>query len=264
MRWLAVLILGFLVVAQSTALTLVDEGNSDYVIVVGADAISAEQFAAEELALHLKRRSGVTLAICSDVYPLPGHAILLGRTRFLKELGVEVDWRQFANEGYLLRVTGEHLLIAGGQPRGVLYGVYAPLEDYLGWRGFAPDTSFVPQRKTIELAELIDLDPYLAPDVTGALVFEYRDPKMYVAWMVSTWWRDHFDPRYVARTRNSGCVLNATVHRIDERHGGHFKIPHRGTTCHNLSEPRSTRRTIPSTLPCTRVSALRKATWNCA
>ena len=219
--------------AQVAALDLVVDGRSDYVIVLAVDAIPAEKFAAEELVLHLEKMSGVKLPIVTDAEPLPSHAILLGRTRFLKELGVEAQWHQFGKEGYLLRVTGDHLIIAGGQPRGVLYGVYALLEDYLGCRWFAPDTSFIPQRKTIELAELIDLDPYLAPDVTGTPAFEYRDPKMYVAWMVSTWWRDYFDPKYVTRTRNSGSYLNASVHPIDERHGGRFKIPHFG---HNLSQ----------------------------
>ena len=205
---------------QVAALDLVVDGRSDYVIVLAVDAIPAEKFAAEELVLHLEKMSGVKLPIVTDAEPLPRHAILLGRTRFLKELGVEAQWHQFGKEGYLLRVTGDHLIIAGGQPRGVLYGVYALLEDYLGCRWFAPDTSFIPRRKTIELAELIDLDPYLAPDVTGTPAFEYREPWLYTGGRHSLWWRDYFDPKYVTRTRNSGSYLNASVHPIDERHGG--------------------------------------------
>jgi len=214
------------------ALTLVDGGQSEYVIVVSSEAIPAEQFAAEELALHLEQMSGAKLPIVTDSEPLPSHAVLLGKTRFLQELGVEVNWEQFGKEGYLLRVSGDHLIIAGGQPRGVLYGVYALLEDYLGCRWFAPDTSFIPQRKTIRVPQLTNLDPYLAPDITGKPVFEYRDPKMYAGYVRSWWWRDHFDADYVARTRNSGTYLNTQVIPIDERHGGYFKIPHKG---HNLS-----------------------------
>ena len=219
--------------AQVAALDLVVDGRSDYVIVLAVDAIPAEKFAAEELVLHLEKMSGVKLPIVTDAEPLPSHAILLGRTRFLKELGVEAQWHQFGKEGYLLRVTGDHLIIAGGQPRGVLYGVYALLEDYLGCRWFAPDTSFIPQRKTIELAELIDLDPYLAPDVTGTPAFEYREPWLYTGGRHSLWWRDYFDPEYVSRTRHSGrAVDNTGRNKMDARHGAYFKIPHMG---HNLS-----------------------------
>jgi len=209
--------------SPAEGLTLVDGGQSEYVIVVSNDAIPAEQFAAEELALHLEQMSGAKLPIVTDSEPLPSHAVLLGRTRFLQELGVEVDWEQFGKEGYLLRVSGNHLIIAGGQPRGVLYGVYALLEDYLGCRWFAPDTSFIPHHKTIKLPQL---------NITGKPAFEYRDPKMYAGYIRSWWWRDHFDANYVARTRNSGTFIDENVHPIDERHGGYFKIPHFG---HNLS-----------------------------
>ncbi len=210
--------------SPAEGLTLVDGGQSEYVIVVSSDAIPAEQFAAEELALHLEQMSGAKLPIVTDAGPLPSHAVLLGNTRFLQELGVKVDWEQFGKEGYLLRVVGNHLIIAGGQPRGVLYGVYALLEDHLGCRWFAPDTNFIPQRKTIELPEL---------NVTGKPAFEYRDPWIYGGYIWSWWWRDHFDPEYVARTRNSGYLIHTHVHPIDERHGGYFKIRHCG---HNLSQ----------------------------
>ncbi len=231
-RAATILMLTFLGAMPAGALTLVDEGQSQYVIVVSSDAIPAEQFAAEELALHLEQMSGAKLPIVTDAEPLPSHAVLLGRTRFLQELGVEVDWQQFAKEGYLLRVSGDHLIIAGGQPRGVLYGAYALLEDHLGCRWFAPDTSFIPQRKTIKLPELTDLDPYLAPDITGKPAFEYRDPWMYEGYVRSWWWRDHFAANYLARMRNSGTFIDAIVQPIDERYGGYFKIPHFG---HNLS-----------------------------
>ncbi len=222
-RGATVLMLIFLGAMPAGALTLVEAGQSQYVIVVSSEAIPAEQFAAEELALHLEEMSGSKLPIVTDAEPLPSHAVLLGRTRFLQELGVEVDWEQFGKEGYLLRVSGNHLIIAGGQPRGVLYGVYALLEDHLGCRWFAPDTSFVPKHKTIELGEL---------NLTGKPAFEYRDPKMYAGGKRSPWWRTHFDPKYVARTRNSGTFIDANVHPIDERYGGAFEIPYYG---HNLS-----------------------------
>ena len=127
MRWLILLMLTLVSVGSAGALTLVEGSKSNYVVVVGANAIPAEQFAAEELVLHVKRMSGVELPIVTDATPLPDPAILLGKTRHLEKLGVEIDWQQFGKEDHLLQVTGDHLIIAGGRPRGVLYGVYALL-----------------------------------------------------------------------------------------------------------------------------------------
>lgn len=218
----------FILVAQAMGLTLTDQGQSDYVIVIASDAIPAEQFAAEELALHIEKMSGARLGIISDAGPRPARAILLGRPRYLMDLDLRPDWKSFGKEGYLLRVQGDYLIIAGARPRGTLYGVYALLEDHLGCRWFAPDTSYIPQRKTIRLPQ----HSRQKLDVTGKPTFEYRDPWMYAGHIWSWWWRDHFDADYVSRTRNSGRLLKEHVHPIDDRHGGVFDI-FRGY--HNLS-----------------------------
>ena len=223
MRWFMAVLLATTVVLPATALTLVDKGESDYVIVVARDAIPAERFAAEELASHLEKMSGAKLTIASDEDALPARAILVGRSRFLDDLGVSVDWHALGKEGYLLRVAGAHLVIAGGRPRGTLYGVYALLEDYLGCRWFAPDTSVIPKSERIELPQL---------NLTEKPGFEYREPWMYVSWICSMWWKNHYDPDYISRTRHSGRIVNEMVGPVDERHGGYFEIPY----CqHNLS-----------------------------
>ena len=208
---------------SAVALVLVEGGGSSHVIVLAADAIPAEEFAAEELVSHLEKMSGVHIRIRRDPDPLPRRAILLGFSRHLKTLDLDFDRVSLGKEGYILHTAGDRLVIAGGRPRGTLYGVYALLEDQLGCRWFAPDTTFVPKRESVELPRL---------NITGKPAFEYREPRMYSGHIWSSWWRRHFVPEYVARTRNSGFLIHRDVHRIDERHGGHFSIPHRG---HNLS-----------------------------
>ena len=210
--------------APAWALTLVSQGSSDYTIVIPDDAIQAERTAARELVHHIKQISGAELPIASESQFDGSAGILLGANRHQKELGIEPDWQQLGKEGYLLRVVARNLIIAGGRPRGTLYGVYALLEDQLGCRWFAPDTTFIPKRDTIELPAL---------DLTGGPAFEYRDPWMYAGHIYSIWWRTHFDPKYVARTRNSGNLIDRHVHPIDNRYGGGFTIPRFG---HNLSQ----------------------------
>ena len=209
--------------APAWALTLVSQGSSNYTIVIPDEPIPAEQTAAQELAHHVKQMAGAELPIVGESQFDGSHGILLGNNRHLKKLGIEPAWEQLDKEGYLLRTANGHLIIAGGRPRGTLYGVYALLEDHLGCRWFAPDTTVIPQRETVELPHL---------DVTRRPAFEYRDPKLYAGGPRSAWWRRHFDSRYVARTRNSGTFVHTSVHPMDERYGGYFNIIRFG---HNLS-----------------------------
>ena len=61
-----ILVLTLLIASPAAALPLVDDGKSEYVIVVGANAIAAEQFAAQELASHVEQMSGVKLPVRTD------------------------------------------------------------------------------------------------------------------------------------------------------------------------------------------------------
>ena len=68
------------------ALTLVDQGRSDYVILLPADAIEAEAFAAEELAVHIQSMSGVRLPVVRDSgEPAPQRTVLLGMSEALNK-----------------------------------------------------------------------------------------------------------------------------------------------------------------------------------
>lgn len=219
---------------SARSLTLIDSGKSGYAIVIGANAAPAERFAAEELASHLKQMSGVKLPIVTDEGKLPSLAIIVGQNRYVMDnlLGVVVDWAQLGKEGCLLRTTGDRLIIAGGYPRGTLYGVYTLLEDYLGCRWFTPDTTVVPKRTTITLPPL---------NKTVQPAFEYRDIVIFSGDGHNPWWTQNFDPAFVARTRANGRWVEINYRhtakkesdsRVGEGYGGHFRIPHYG---HNLS-----------------------------
>ena len=152
-------------VVSAGGLTVVEDGRSEFSIVVAEDAIPAEKFAAEGLASHIKQMSGADLKIISDADPIPEQAILLGRPRHLEELGVKPDWEQLGKEGYLIRTLGNHLIIAGGRPRGTMYGVYDLLQKYWGCRWFTFDTSHIPKKPTLAVPAL---------DAMSRPVFELR------------------------------------------------------------------------------------------
>ena len=190
------------------ALTIVTDGTSDYSIVIADDPIPAEHTAAEELALHIEQMSGARLTIVSETVFSGDHGIFLGHTRRFKNLGVQLDWEELGTEGYLLRTANEHLIIAGGRPRGTLYGVYDLLQEQWGCRWFTFDTSRIPRTTKLTLPDL---------DITKRPAFELR---MLQFGGYGEWFWDHFDQTFAARLR-----WNFGHHSEDDpTYGGEFKI----------------------------------------
>lgn len=122
-------------------IVLMDRAKSDYKIVLSQNAPSSEKHAARELQFFLNEIGGALLPIVTDEDPLPEHAILLGESKALDKIGVSIDFPALGKEGYVIRTKGSCLVIAGGRPRGALYGVYGLLTDYLGCRWFIPDST---------------------------------------------------------------------------------------------------------------------------
>ncbi|OIO95773.1 MAG: hypothetical protein AUJ92_07490 [Armatimonadetes bacterium CG2_30_59_28] len=181
---------------SADALILSAQGKTDYVIVTPKDAIPSEKRAAAELASFLQQIGGAQFAIQDDTTALPPKAVLLGNTSHLSKLGVTPDWTKLGKEGFLLQTKGEHLIIAGGRPRGTMYGVYAFLEEKLGCRWYTSKISNIPKRDTIALPDLNE---------TQIPALEYREP-------FNT---DGFDPDWASRNR-----CNSTAARLTEEHGG--------------------------------------------
>lgn len=149
-------------------LTLVKDGASDYVIVLDANASASEQFAAEELASHLKQMSGAELKIQKGGV-LPAKAIILGlgqgASDALDSIASLKKRPVPAGDGFVFGPVAPGFWIAGRGSRGTLYGVYAFLES-LGVRWWYLDDTFVPQKKTVTMP---------AADRRETPRMEYRD-----------------------------------------------------------------------------------------
>lgn len=185
--------------AGAPAAFLVENGRSDYVIVLPADAIPAEQRAARELQFFLKEISGAELPIRTDRDPLSSRTILLGTAdtnRAVRRLPDGPTSAGLGAEGFVVRPVGEHLVLGGGRPRGTLYAVSSFLEDDLGCRWFSATVSRIPRKPTIALPE---------KGRTETPAFEYREPFYTEAW----------DRDWAARNR-----CNGTWMELDEETGG--------------------------------------------
>ncbi|MCL2512694.1 MAG: DUF4838 domain-containing protein, partial [Oscillospiraceae bacterium] len=167
-------------------LTLAANGLSDYRIVRGENALRVEVTATEELQAYFAQITGVTLPIATDAQPAAEREIVVGKTG--RAVDALADRTALGEDGFRITVSGETLLIAGGETRGTLFGVYAFLEDYLGCRWFTPELKVVP---ALDVAALP-----ADTDVTQIPAFSFRH----------TSWHKAQDPHWRAQMK-----FNATM-----------------------------------------------------
>jgi hypothetical protein len=150
-----------MVVSTSLAeerLTLATNGRTDYVIVVGDDAIASEMTAARELAGYLAKVTGAQFPIMSEAdAPAGEQKIMVGQTVGVRNLLPGIDWKALGHDGIVMKTSGDRLLLAGGRPRGTLYAVYTFLEDVVGCRWWTSREEYVPQRPTLAIRRLDSL-----------------------------------------------------------------------------------------------------------
>jgi len=187
--------------ALAAPLVLVDEGQSDYVIVTAADAPAPEQTAAAELQSHLREVTGAELPIRPEAdVPAGAKQILAGISSRLQERAPDVNFEMLGQDGILMRTVGQDLLLAGGRPRGTLYAVYTFLEEVVGCRWWTATESFIPKRPTLEVP---DLDRTYAPKLRCREAF----------------YRGAFSSPFAPRLKCNGHFAS-----IPPEYGGHYTI----------------------------------------
>ncbi len=185
---------------RADELVLAENGQSLYRIVVADDASPSTKHGAEELQTFLEQISGAKLPIVSDREPMGPRDIILGNNAHLRKLSIEIDFDALGPEGYVIRTVDHRLVIAGGDLRGNMYGVYGLLEDHLGCRWFAPGVSRIPQRKRLAVGPIHQRQ---------VPVLEYREPFTH----------DCFDGDWCARNR-----VNSSSGRLEAKHGGKVRF----------------------------------------
>ncbi len=115
-----------------------------WAIVVASDAIASERYAAEEFRDHLVRAGGPKLPIV-DTARGEDNQVFIGPGKALRDSPIGFDTDGFGETDLRIVVRDGRIAIAGGRPRGTLYGVYTFLEDYLGVRFVTADFTHVPQ-----------------------------------------------------------------------------------------------------------------------
>jgi hypothetical protein len=116
----------------------------DWDIVVADDAIATDRYAAKEFQELFGQASGLKLPIVHTIGRPDGH-VFIGSSKPMQSSRVGFSVDGLGPEGLRIIARNENVAIAGGRPRGTLYGVYTFLEDYLGVRFLTPDHTHVPK-----------------------------------------------------------------------------------------------------------------------
>ena len=136
-KLMCALMLGGLATCQ--ALTLSENGKTDYVIVVQDDTIAVLNTAAKELAEHLKAVTGGDFKIVTPQQRTAGQKALI------------IESVQSKPDGIAITFDGNDIHLGGQLPRGPLYAVYTFLEDYVGIRWWTPTESYIPHKPTLDV-----------------------------------------------------------------------------------------------------------------
>ena len=79
--------------------------------------------------------------------------LFLGRMNGLMRQGIAVNFNELEADGFVIKTDSLRLIIAGGNDKGTLFGVYTFLEKYLGCRMYAPEVKIIPKKDTISIGQ---------------------------------------------------------------------------------------------------------------
>lgn len=128
-------------------LTVVNNNQTIYGIVIPNNANKQEEKAAGVISSYIKSSTGVTLGIYTEntIGDKPG--IYVGNTKKSKELSL----KKITGEGYVHHSTNTDFFVVGGSGQGLIYGAYAFVEKFLEGRKYADEPGRVKEMKLFEI-----------------------------------------------------------------------------------------------------------------
>lgn len=152
---LLLIIITLITSCTGSKIKIVNDGVSDYQIIVSARADSVLTQAATELQEYLGKISGTIIPVVTAENREEGmHKIFIG---------TYPENKSYDPLMVFYRVNDDDLLIGGGSPESVLYSVYAFLENELGCMWLSPDAEIVPESENITIRGKLDYE--YTPDI---------------------------------------------------------------------------------------------------
>lgn len=117
-------------------IVLIDNKKTNYHIVHSVNSTECERYACSQLQKYLYESLDYPFPIFSDKCSSRGPEILIGSARGnnIKNL-----INNYSEEAYIIKEENDNIIITGNSPRGILYGVYRFLEEFIGFRCFSID-----------------------------------------------------------------------------------------------------------------------------
>ena len=189
---------------NAASVDMIKNGSAKIVIVVEDEKNPILKMAGEELALHLRKRTGAVIPVINASAQIPENVypFYLGLSDRTKQLGTDESRLKF--DGYFLKITERYAVIAGRDKantrdpyyghhfvygnkdlgiyefgeKGTLNGVYRFLNKFAGIRYYMPGDlgTIIPQSKdfTVETQEYYDA-PAFRERMFGAVWFQHAE-----------------------------------------------------------------------------------------
>lgn len=192
-------------VVKETDIPLIQNGKSDYKIVIPADADEWEKMGADELTEFFNQASGIKLQTVTDEqvsWSDSAKYLSIGETSLAESAGVSVDEKKFGESGYVVQTKGSSVFMLGGGSYGSLFAAYDFLKYHFNFEVFSEDA--IRLEKQVTQKNLLDMQITEIPDIP---------------WRVSAYGWVTFDP-----------VLNKRFRMFDSNE---IWMPVDGYTIHN-------------------------------
>ena len=159
---------------EKTDVILVQNGVSDYKIVIPNEPTGVESYAANELKNFLFESTGATLPIISDAGLVHDNAqkyLSIGNTSLLAEqTDIEVNYAVMGENGPSIDTRGNTVYMAGAADTGTLNSVYKFLYYQIGWKTYAYDCVKYDYHNTLYL---LDFNYHYVPAIEWCFASDY-------------------------------------------------------------------------------------------
>ncbi len=177
---LGVTLYGAFTSPEASDYNIIENGKSDYVILIPADADDDIKTAASEITTMIEMSTGVVMETVSDdnIGDRSEKIISLGNTSLFAKSGIKVSDYNIGERGYVLKTIGSNMFIASNMSFGVLCGAYDMLTATIGYEAYSYDEIVVDEMSTVALLEF---DTYFKPliDNRQTSYYELRNSAIY-------------------------------------------------------------------------------------
>lgn len=145
---------------------LAKNGQPQFSIALSQNPSDADEQAAVLLQSAIKKIAGCDLKIIKTDHPTDKNTFLITSVgaaipkAFKKHLtqDFEIQKQQLINDGFVLSIQKDNILLVNGGKKGAYYGVVHLLEKYLNCRVYAPNAAVMPPKTTVALPIGCEMD----------------------------------------------------------------------------------------------------------